>query len=69
VVAPGRLIVHARRGPEQEHRCRKNLEADTIVLILPSGPAAHAMTLDELRRKPWWFRALARASFLTSPIQ
>jgi cardiolipin synthase len=27
------------------------------------------MRLDDVRAQPWWFRALARASFLTAPIQ
>jgi cardiolipin synthase len=30
---------------------------------------SRAMTLDEVRARPWWFRALARAAYLTAPIQ
>jgi len=30
---------------------------------------SRAMTLDELHEKRWWFRALARAAYLTAPVQ
>jgi len=38
-------------------------------MLVADQAHARPMTADEVRGKPWWFRALARASFLTAPIQ
>jgi cardiolipin synthase len=43
--------------------------ADVTAMLKADLARSRLMTLEEVRGKPWWFRALARASFLTAPVQ
>jgi cardiolipin synthase len=42
---------------------------DVEAMLLADLERSRPMTIEEVRSKPWWFRVLARASFLTAPIQ
>jgi cardiolipin synthase len=43
--------------------------ADVTEMLEADLARSRLMTLEDVRGKPWWFRVLARASFLTAPIQ